>query len=198
MSGIIIPFETTLLNGPCVRLRPVTAADRRLIEIGFGNLSERSRYLRFLRSVRKLSDHELTHLADVDGPNHKAVGALDTGKLKPTPVGIARYFRLADEPNVAEFAVTVADSYQRIGLGGLLTGALTHLAILNGITEFVAFVHIENWPMQKLFRALGAKNKHISGAEYELRLPLFDDAARYPATPAGDAMRAAYRLTKTG
>ena len=49
-------------------------------------------------------------------------------------MGVARFIRLADEPEVAEVAVTVIDAWQRRGLGTLLLEHLTDQARSQGIT----------------------------------------------------------------
>ena len=62
----------------------------------------------------------------------------------PKGVGVARYVREADDPTVAEVAVTVLDAYQRRGIGTLLTRTLGEVAAENGIRSFVNYVQWEN------------------------------------------------------
>ena len=191
-------FETTLPSGLCVRVGPFAASDRRLLAVGFDGLSERSRYFRFLRHVKALSDAEIASLSDVDGPLQKAVGAMRIGGPRPMPVGLARYVCLADTPEVAELAVTVVDDCHHKGLGSLLIGVIAYWAARNGVRAFAALVHGENQAMLRLLRRLGASGARGSCGAWEFSLPLFRDAGRYPDNSAGDAMRAAYSLVQSG
>src|SRR4029450_3565012 len=62
----------------------------------------------------------------------------------PKGVGVARYVREAGDPTVAEVAVTVADAYQRRGIGTLLVRTLGEVAAGNGIRTFVNYVLWDN------------------------------------------------------
>ena len=188
------PFNAELRNGVPVLIRPVTPADRPLLEMGFAHLSDRSRYFRFLRPVERLSDDDLDRLVDTDGPDHLAIGALDLSGSEREPIGIARCIRLPHDPTSAEFAVTVIDSHQGLGLGSLLVGTLAASAVKAGVTGFVALVHAANAPMLQILRELGAAIEQRHGTGRELRLELQRDPAMYPATPTGDAVREAYQL----
>jgi GNAT superfamily N-acetyltransferase len=119
----------------------------------FGRLSERSRWLRYLAPLRKLSEPALRRLASVDHDSHEALGAFEEGEL----VGVAHYFRDRAEPAYAEISVEVADSHQRRGIGPRLLNELAVLARERGITAFKAtalrenrgvlsMVHNSDWP----------------------------------------------------
>lgn len=188
----LAPFEATLRNSTKVLVRAVTPDDKHLLEIGFDHLSDRSRYFRFLRPARKLSERERTQFTERNNPDHEAIGALDTNFGPSTPVAIARYVRLPDQPDHAEVAVTVVDSHQGIGLGTLLIGALAKHAEKNAISAFVALVHSENSPMLRLFMELGATVERRDQWEEELQVPIHNDPELYPRTAVGDAVRAVY------
>ncbi len=192
------PFEATLRNGETVLIRPVTEADKHLLEVGFEHLSDRSRYFRFLRPISKLSEKQLNYFTDTEEPNHVALAALSLGRAGPDPAGIARYIVLEDGTDTAEFAITVVDSYQGVGLGSLLFGTLAYHAVGNGIAEFVGLVHRENKPMLHLLNELEASVTRLDSFERELSVALHHDPELYPATPAGEAMRQAYRLAAGG
>ena len=191
-------FTVTLRNGKTVLIRPVTKADKHLLEIGFEHLSERSRYFRFLRPIKRLSDKELDYFTDVRGPDHFAVAALDVSSASSDPAGIGRYVRLDPETEKAEFAITVVDSHQGAGLGSLLFGTLAHHAVGNGIAEFIGLVHRENKPMLRLLSELDANVVQLDAFEEERCIALHRDPDLYPATPTGEAIRQAYRLAAGG
>jgi GNAT superfamily N-acetyltransferase len=140
----------------------------------------------------RLSEDDLSFLAGADG--NEVIGALDLGVDPPEPVGMARYVRLPARPAAAEVAITVIDSHQGRGLGTLLFGCLAWQAERTGLTGFVALVHHANRPMRSLLEDLGAIVEEDEGGELQYFLPLHADPAGFPATPAGDAFRAAHAL----
>ena len=186
--------ETTLGDGTRVLLREAHPEDAPLVRLGFDQLSDRSRQFRFLRAMPRLSDDDLSFLAGADG--NEVIGAMDLTTDPPEPVGMARYVRLPGRPGAAEVAVTVIDSHQGRGLGTLLFGCLAWQAERAGIRGFVALVHQANRQMRRLLDDLGALVEEDAGGELEYLLPLHADPSGYPATPAGDAFRAAHALAE--
>ena len=55
----------------------------------------------------------------------------------------------------AEVAFTIADEFQRRGLGTILLGQLAEMAVANGIQEFEAEVVASNHAMLHVFRESG-------------------------------------------
>src|SRR5689334_14196650 len=98
-----------LRDGSHVRLRPIRPGDKDQLERGFDRLSPESRYRRFLCPMNELSDHMLEYLTDVDHHDHEAIVALD--EESGEGIGVARYVRHLDRPEVAELAVTVMDDW---------------------------------------------------------------------------------------
>jgi RimJ/RimL family protein N-acetyltransferase len=193
MSGF--PDRTTSLrDGTRVLLREVRPEDAPLVRLGFDQLSDRSRQFRFLRAMPRLSEDDLSFLAGADG--NEVIGAMDLTTDPPEPVGMARYVRLPGRPGTAEVAITVIDSHQGRGLGTLLFGCLAWQAERTGIAGFVALVHQGNRQMRRLLDDLGAVVEDDTGGELEYLLPLHADPTGYPATPAGDAFRAAHALAE--
>jgi GNAT superfamily N-acetyltransferase len=164
--------SATLQDGTRLLVGRVTAHDAPTLAAGFARLSEESRRLRFLSSKPRLSQSELRYLTEVDGHNHEALGAIDpeTGR----GVGIARYVRDEHNPTRAEAAVTVADEWQRRGVGKLLLGRLTERARAEGITHFTALVSADNAGMRALVKQLGypVEITHLRGGTflYEVEL----------------------------
>ncbi len=190
----LTPFYVDLKNGKPVLVREVGPSDRILLQTGFEHLSEESRYFRFLMARKKLTDTELDGLTASNEMNHVAVGALFEGAAGPEAAGIARYICLSDDNQTAEIAVTISDRFQRQGLGSLLLGALSKIAWLNGISEFVALVHSQNRSMLGLFDQLDSTRTSVGGVEVEIKFPVFPDSVKYPATSTGNAFRKVDRL----
>lgn len=124
--------------------RPIHPSDKALLQQGFSKLSEKSRYLRFFYTLRRLSNAHLRYLTHVDDDQHVAWGILDESGEEPIPVGLGRFVRLKNEQEVAEIAITVVDSYQRKGLGNLLFATLSIIAAQKGVKVFRYHVHDTN------------------------------------------------------
>ncbi|EYF04802.1 GNAT family N-acetyltransferase [Chondromyces apiculatus] len=148
----------TLSDGTRVTLRMVRPEDQGELLRQFRLLSPETRYRRFHSLAIDLSDATLRYLTEVDGVNHVAiVAATDSFDLKRDEgLGIARFIRLPDEPDVAEAAVTVVDRAQGKGLGRLLLATLVEAAVERGIRRFRTTVLTENAPMRALLQDAGA------------------------------------------
>jgi GNAT superfamily N-acetyltransferase len=150
-------------------VRVLHARDADEVASLFDRLSMRSRYLRYLAPLHRLSDAWLTQLVSFDRRTHRAVGAFDRGRL----VAAAHYFVLPDDPSRAEVAVEVADGYQRTGIGTVLVTELAKVARHRGITRFSATALRENAGVAGLVRHLGwPAALSSSGHQVELVLTL--------------------------
>lgn len=127
------------------------------INKGFKRMSRQSRWLRFASAVAELSDSQLNHLTDLDGSNRVAWCAATTADTQEQGIGLARYLRLDDEPDVAEFAVTVIDEFQGQGVGATLLEKLLESARDNGIRVLRGYVLPHNERMLGLCRHLQAQ-----------------------------------------
>jgi GNAT superfamily N-acetyltransferase len=146
-----------LRDGTPVRLRPILSEDKVEVVHAFERLSLQSRYHRFFCPLRELSPSLLAYLTDIDYVDHFAYGAFAIAQPESTLIGVARYIRLADEPQSAEVAIAVIDDYHRRGLGKQLLCALARAAIDNGIGRFLGNSLWENRPMLELLRRAKAQ-----------------------------------------
>jgi GNAT superfamily N-acetyltransferase len=146
-----------LRDGALVRLRPILSEDKAGVVRAFERLSLQSRYQRFFSPLRELSPSLLAYLTDIDYVDHFAYGAFAIAQSEPTLIGVARYIRLADEPQSAEVAIAVIDEYHRRGLGKQLLCALARVAIGNGVSRFLGNTLWENRPMLGLLRQARAE-----------------------------------------
>lgn len=118
-------------------------------------VSPESRYYRFGYGVSQLSEKQLDYLSDLDNKDRLAWCAFVHGETAPTGVGLARYVRLKDEPGVAEFAVTVVDEYQHLGLGSQLLARLIESAKEADLKTLRGYVRAGNKAMLALARKFG-------------------------------------------
>lgn len=146
-----------LRDGSPVLVRPVRPDDKAELRDAFDRLSDESRYLRFSGAKKRLTDSELAYLTEVDHHDHEALAALDprTGR----GVGIARYVRSTEDPELAEFAVVVMDDWQRRGIGTLLLSRLADRAREEGIRRYSAVVLAENRRAISLMEGLGVTTR---------------------------------------
>ncbi|MBL8683853.1 MAG: GNAT family N-acetyltransferase [Myxococcales bacterium] len=121
-----------------VTIRPIHPEDRQELYEGFRKLSPTSRYQRFFSELNELSAEQLDYLTEVDGINHVALVAVcgAAGLELERGLGVARFVRLKDEPDVAEVAITVADDAQNKGIGSALLAALIAAARERGVHRF--------------------------------------------------------------
>lgn len=179
-----------LRDGTPVLLRPVLPSDEAMFRAGFSKLSDRSRYRRFHSAHPRLSESELHYLTHVDQADHVAWGAMDPTRREG--LGVARWIRLQEEPDAAEFAVTVADEAQGQGLGTVLIGLLLASAPSHGIRILRGTVLASNAPMIQLIEELGGKAIHRHGTSHGYEVPVPACPGDLPRTPAGDAVRALF------
>jgi L-amino acid N-acyltransferase YncA len=88
-----------------------------------------------------------------------------------TLVAEARYVRNADSES-AEFALVVADNWQRIGLGTTLTRVLARRARFTGVRRLWGDILEDNKAMRGLAHSLGARLSRAIGRGQIVRLSL--------------------------
>jgi RimJ/RimL family protein N-acetyltransferase len=161
-----------LRDGQEILIRPIRPDDREELAEGMRRLSPESRYRRFFTPTSELSAAALSYLTEVDHHDHEALVALDPGSEHG--IGVARFVRSADDPELAEVAVAVADSWHNRGVGTALLDRLTQRAREEGVRRFSAEVLAENRPMLELIEALGNVTLRYldhGAVEVEVELP---------------------------
>ncbi len=173
-----------LADGREVRLRLVRPADKPLFVEALRRLSPESRYARFLAAKSSLNEGELRYLTELDGVDHFALGALAGLGRDRRGLGVARFVRLEDEPDVADAAIVVTDDAQGRGLGRLLFLRLVAAARERGIGRFRCDVLAANERMRALLHEIApAARDQPDGAAVTVDVPLLDVAADAPSEP---------------
>ncbi len=157
-----------------VIIRPIRPDDRERLQLSHERLSERSRYRRFMTSKPTLGTAEANYLVDIDGSDHYALVATADGPEAEVIVGVARYIRLPRHPEIAEFAIVVADAWQGRGLAGELLGRLADAAVTRGVRRFAATIFADNMPIRHMIDRLAAGPiiRHREGNVLEVEFPL--------------------------
>ena len=184
------PVSTVLRDGTEVLVRMVEPDDKEQFEQGMQRLSARSRYLRFHTGIESLSAGQLRYLTEVDQVDHVAWVAVTVEDGREVGIGVARFVRLAEEPDVAEAAITVLDEYQGRGLGTVLLGVLAAAADRRGIRTFRSYVLGENTAMLELFETLGATRTEAEPGVYQVDLPVPETLGGLTETVVGKVIRA--------
>ena len=141
---------------------------------GLRRLSDESVHRRFLTPKRSFSRAELRYLTEVDGRDHVAlVAEHPTGPVRRL-IAVARFVRLADDPDAAEVAITVADDWQGRGLGSILSEQLAVEARQLGIRRFTATMAANNAPAHRLMARLTdhLEQHHVGSGVDELVLDI--------------------------
>lgn len=167
--------------GHAVTVRPLLPTDVDLeVELG-RRLSAESLRQRFLGGGIKLNPRLIDRLLRVDFTRDLALIATATFAGDESPLGVARYARLDDDPHAAEIAVTVADAWHGYGIGKRLLRHLVERAAGTGLRRLVGDVYATNRPMLGLAAALGfAIRYHPDGGHLRLIELALD---RRPAPP---------------
>jgi acetyltransferase len=142
------------LAGVEVTLRPIRREDAAMETDFVRQLSDQSRYQRFMGTVRELPEAKLRELTDVDGVRHVAIVATSVVDGQETELGVARYVVDASGRH-CEFAIAVADAWQRSGLAGLLMDTLIDIARSRGLEAMEGSVLATNVAMLHFARQLG-------------------------------------------
>lgn len=151
-------------------LRALRPEDGPGLAEAFEQLGETSRYRRFFTAKPRLSEQTLAFFTAVDHHDHEALVAVAPGSGQL--VGVARFIRSPREPDQAEVAVTVIDSWQRRGVGTALLRELAQRAAEEGIGHFTAEILAENQPMLTVARRLGDTETTRSGGTVSARIDL--------------------------
>lgn len=161
-----------LRDGRRIYLRPLGPDDKDALKEGFYRLSKESKYFRFLSPTRGLTAAQLRYLTEVDQENHHAWCAYILDGEQEIGVGVARCVRLDERPEVAEFAVTVIDEYQLLGVGKILLEQIIRLARQSGIAAFKGYVHRDNTAMTSLLRTFTDRFPQGWGPVLQVEFPL--------------------------
>ena len=146
--------RVTLRDGCAVMLRPIRPEDEGIEQEFVRNLSDESRYFRFRDAVRELSPRMLSQLTRVDYDRHLALIAVTERGGRELQVGVARYVAGCDGRS-CEFAIAIADDWQRKGLGTRLMSALMAAARERGMHEMIGEVRASNQKMLDFTARLG-------------------------------------------
>ncbi len=143
-----------LKDGTRVLIRPIKPTDQQIEREFVKGLSDESRYFRFMSGLRELSETMLNRFTRIDYDREMALIAVICENNQETEIGVARYVVNADNVS-CEFALAVADAWQRRGVGSILMGHLIAAARQRGLRLMEGSIAAGNDKMLALMAALG-------------------------------------------
>ncbi len=154
--------DLALSGGVVLKLRPVRPEDAEMEAQFVRGLSDASRYARFMGAMKELSPAMLARFTQIDYDREMALVALLEQDGREVQVGAARYVTNPDGES-CEFAIAVADEWQRHGLGRRLLDVLSEVARARGISAMVGYVLASNTSMLSLCERLGFEASEVDG-----------------------------------
>ncbi len=143
-----------LRDGSPAILRPIRPEDEPLVMRMFDYLSKESLYFRFFGYVPQVSHEFLTRYTQIDYDREIAIIAEIQHEKERKMIGVVRI--IADAwGESAEYAIMIADPWQKQGLGSLLTDFILEIARDRDIRKIYASVLANNKGMIRLFEKKG-------------------------------------------
>ena len=143
-----------LTDGAKVTIRTIRADDASMLQGFVRRLSARSRRFRFFVAIAELSAAQLERFVNLDRGRGLALVAL-TERPQGTAIIAEARCVLVEETGNAEFAVAVADEFQRRGLGTRLVKSLLAYASGKGIRRLFGEIMADNHGMLAFVSRLG-------------------------------------------
>ncbi|MES2105818.1 MAG: GNAT family N-acetyltransferase [Pseudomonadota bacterium] len=157
-SGQVLPAQAA------VSVRAARQGDGAAIQALLGRLSVKSRYYRFFFPMQSLSDEMLARFTHAYPESEVTLLALTELDGKEIVIGMANYVVEA-KAGKAEYAVVVADEWQKQGIATRLIKNLTCIASTAGLETLYGDVLAENTGMLRLLHKLGfSSGAHSDGA----------------------------------
>jgi acetyltransferase len=156
----IYPYPAHLVNhwqladGMDITIRPIRPEDAELVQTFVRNLSEQSRFFRFMNSVQELSQTMLVRFTQIDYSREMALIAVTELQGREVELGVAR-FAINPDGESCEFALVIADQMHGKGLGQRLMTTLMDAARSKGLKSIVGEVLKNNTDMLHLMDRLG-------------------------------------------
>ncbi len=144
-------LNVALRDGTTIRVRPIQPDDAPGLQEMVSRMSRQSVYHRFFQVKTRLEPEELEAFTHLDYDDRMAFVATRSDQV----IGVGRYWRDADNPEIADVAFAVVDAEQGKGIATRLVRYLTAYAVNKGISAFRASVLADNHVMIRVFRNAG-------------------------------------------
>lgn len=146
--------EWQLADGTNIQIRPIRPEDASIERDFVNNLSQQSKYFRFMQNIGDLSDTMLIRFTQIDYDREMALIAVVAEDGGEREIAVARY-AINPDGRSCEFAIVVGDEWQGHGLGTRLMTTLMEAARARGLATMTGDILANNRPMLDLVKSLG-------------------------------------------
>ena len=143
-----------LADGTDITIRPIRPEDADIEKKFVHDLSDESKYFRFMNSIQELTDNMLVRFTQLDYSREMALIAVVEEQGREIELGVARY-AINPDGDSCEFALVIADNMQGKGLGQKLMSSLMEAARAKGLKTIEGEVLSNNHNMLKLMARIG-------------------------------------------
>ncbi|HDP89896.1 MAG TPA: bifunctional acyl-CoA synthetase/GNAT family N-acetyltransferase [Thioalkalivibrio sp.] len=143
-----------LPDGTRITIRPIRPEDAEIERDFVRNLSEESRYFRFMQALHELTPKMLVRFTQIDYDEEMAFIAVTEVDGHEQELGVARYSINPDRES-CEFALVVDDRWHHRGIGSQLMKSLMQAARSKGLRRMEGEVLASNRRMLELAEFLG-------------------------------------------
>ena len=149
---LVLPTTVELSTGQMVTIRLILPGDAPLLVEMFGQLSARTRRLRYHAFTAELPLDQAILMSNLDPARQAALVATCRNDEGEHILGVTQLARASAGTVEAEMAIVVRDDFQGMGLGTHLFNLLLAVAYSMGIQRVFGWVKSENRSMLQLFR----------------------------------------------
>lgn len=152
--------QLRLHSGVWVVFRPIECGDQQKFKAFFKSLSPASVHFRFLEMIKELPNETVRRYCNLDYNKEIAIVAQPQGQDQIVAVGRLMVNR---ELRRGEFALTVTDTWQGVGLGWELLEYIKKIALDYGLAELFCVVSTDNVRMVRLANRAGLRVHSTDG-----------------------------------
>jgi acetyltransferase len=143
-----------LPDGTDITIRPIRPEDAQIEQDFVRNLSDESKYFRFMQTLQELTPIMLVRFTQIDYDREMALIVVTQQDGKEIELGVARY-AINPDGESCEFALVIADEWQHRGIAHRLMSCLMEAARAKGLKVIQGEVLSNNHNMLKLITKLG-------------------------------------------
>jgi len=143
-----------LPDGTTITMRPIRPEDAEIEQKFVRNLSDESKYFRFMSAISELTLAMLVRFTQIDYDREMALIAVTELDGQEVEVGVCRYVTNPDGES-CEFALVVSDKWQHKSIGHKLMAGLIDAARSKGLKTMEGSVLANNDNMLSLVTTLG-------------------------------------------
>jgi acetyltransferase len=171
------------IGGERLSIRPIRPEDAALEMAFVDGLCAESARLRFMSGLRSLTGEMLARFTQIDYDREMALIATVGAGAAERQVAVVRYIAMPDGVS-CEYAIVLADDWQRRGLGRFMMQRIIDVARDAGLRTMTGWVLAGNRGMLGLCHKLGFRERHVPDDPTLRQVSL--DLAAAPARDASD------------